>query len=105
MSEEKKESRTWSEEFMVAGSELVNLVKKLIKEGNVRKIIIRKEDGEKIMELPLSFGVATAIFAAPLAAVGAMAAFIAKAKVEIIRDEDKKPNTDDTEDDSDITVE
>ena len=39
--ENKKESRTWAEEIEIAGKELVDRVQELIKEGNVRRLIIR----------------------------------------------------------------
>ena len=92
----KKEERTWVEEIEIAGSELVGRVKELIKEGNVRRLIIRKPSGELLMEIPLTAGVmvggAFTIVAPVLAALGAMAALIAKVKVEIVRtknDEDE----------------
>ena len=92
----KKEERTWVEEIEIAGSELVERVKELIKEGNVRRLIIRKPSGELLMEIPLTAGVAVGsavtIFAPVLAALGAMAALLAKVKVEIVRtknDEDE----------------
>jgi hypothetical protein len=85
----KKEERTWVEEIEIAGSELVERVKELIKEGNVRRLIIRKPSGELLMEIPLTAGVmvggAFTIVAPVLAALGAMAALIAKVKIEIVR--------------------
>jgi hypothetical protein len=83
------EERTWVEEIEIAGSELVERVKKLIAEGNVRRLIIRKPSGEILMEIPLTVGVAVGgamtIFAPLLVALGAMAALLAKVKVEIVR--------------------
>ena len=55
---ENKEERTWIEEIEVAGSELVDRIKELIKEGNVRRLIIRNSKGELLMEIPLTAGVA-----------------------------------------------
>jgi hypothetical protein len=87
--ESSKEERTWIEEIEVAGSELVDRVKDLISEGNVRRLIIKKPDGSLLMEIPLSAGVAVGgvftIIAPVLAALGAMAALLAKVKVEIVR--------------------
>ncbi|KPJ48405.1 hypothetical protein AMJ40_07575 [candidate division TA06 bacterium DG_26] len=84
-----REERTWVEEVEIAGSELVDRVKKLIEEGNVRRIIIRKQSGEVLMEIPLTVGVAVGgamtIFAPILVALGAMAALLAQVKVEVIR--------------------
>ncbi len=100
MSEEQKENveaevKTFSEQLEVAGKELVGKVQELIKEGNVRKVIIRGEDGHEIMQFTLTAGAAVGgvfMLAAPvaapiLAAVGAAAAFLAKVKIEIVREE------------------
>ena len=76
------------EEFFVKGEELVEKVKQLIHEGNVRKLIIKDEDGKVYLEIPVTFGVIGAIFAPMLAAVGAVAAMVANLKVEVVRDED-----------------
>lgn len=95
MSEEQGgNERTLTEEFEVMGSQLVERVKELIEEGNVRRIIIRKPDDEVLLEIPLTTGVAVGgavTFFAPLfAALGAMAALLGQVKVEIVRiaDED-----------------
>ena len=93
---ENKEERTWIEEIEIAGSELVERVKELVREGNVRRLIIRKPSGELLMEIPLTAGVmvggAFTIVAPVLAALGAMAALLAKVKVEVVRikEEDKE---------------
>ena len=76
------------EEFLVKGEELVEKVKQLIHEGNVRKLIIKDEDGKIYLEIPVTFGVIGAIFAPMLAAVGAVAALVANLKVEVVRDEE-----------------
>lgn len=89
------EVKTFSEQLEVAGKELVGKVQELIKEGNVRKVIIRGEDGHEIMQFTLTAGAGVAgvfMLAAPvaapiLAAVGAAAAFLAKVKIEIVREE------------------
>ena len=90
---EKKEERTWIEEIEVAGSELVERIKELVKEGNVRRLIIRNSKGELLMEIPLTAGVAVGgvvtIMAPLLAALGAMAALLVKVKVEVVRTKDE----------------
>jgi hypothetical protein len=89
----KKEERTWVEEIEITGSELVDRVKDLIAEGNVRRLIIRKPNDEILMEIPLTAGVAIGsvmtIFAPVLVALGAMAALLAKVKVQIVRIKEK----------------
>jgi hypothetical protein len=81
--------RTWVEEIEIAGSELVERVKELIQEGNVRRLIIRRSDGTTLMEIPLTAGVVAGgvvtVFAPLLAALGALAALVAEIKLEIIR--------------------
>jgi hypothetical protein len=74
MAEEKKETKTRFEEFKIDGGELVNKVKEFIHEGNVRRIILKDENGKTFMEIPLTVGVVGAVFAPILAAVGAIAA-------------------------------
>ncbi len=74
MTDEKKDAKTRFEEFKIEGGELVNKVKELIHEGNVRRIILKDENGKTFMEIPLTVGVVGAVFAPILAAVGAIAA-------------------------------
>jgi uncharacterized membrane protein YvbJ len=69
----KTDEKTFTEELEVRGSELVEKVKTLIHEGNVRRIIIKDQEGRVIMEIPLTFGVIGTILAPILAALGAIA--------------------------------
>src|SRR4051794_22766780 len=66
---------TFKESFKVAAEQLVDAVKKLLHEGNVRRIVI-KQDGRTIAEFPVTVGVVGAIMAPVLAAVGALAAVL-----------------------------
>ncbi len=88
----KKPQNTWTEEIVIAGNQLVDRVKELVAEGNVRRLIIRKPSGEALMEIPLTAGVAVGgvvtIMAPILAALGALAALLAEVKVEIIHTND-----------------
>ena len=87
--EPNKPGHDWTDEIMVTGSELVERIKKLVADGNVRRLIIRKPDGESLLEIPLTAGVAVGgtvtILAPVLAALGALAALLAEFKVEVIR--------------------
>jgi hypothetical protein len=74
-----------NEEFKVSGDEIIKKVKELIKEGNVRRIIIKNEKGETIMEMPLTFGAVGAVIAPVLAAVGALAALLTKCTIVVER--------------------
>jgi hypothetical protein len=92
---ETQAEHTWVEEIEIAGNQLVERVKELVAEGNVRRLIIRTPDNRILLEVPLTAGVAVGgvvtIFAPLLAALGALAALMADIKVQIVRTEgDKK---------------
>jgi integral membrane sensor domain MASE1 len=74
-----------AEEIPVKGEELIGKVKQLIHEGNVRRVTIKNEKGETIVELPLTFGVVGALIAPTLAAVGAIAALVTDCTITIER--------------------
>ncbi len=90
----RKEKHGWIEEIEIVGDQLVGRVKELIKEGNVRRLIISKSDGDVLLEIPLSAGLAVGgvatVFAPVLVALGAMAGLIASFKVEVVRRPDKE---------------
>jgi hypothetical protein len=84
------------EEIRVKATELVEKVKALVAEGNVRKVIVSKENGERIFEIPLTAGViaggAITLIAPVLAGLGAMAALLSDVRVQVIRtDRDRLP--------------
>ncbi|MFZ2555446.1 MAG: DUF4342 domain-containing protein [Minisyncoccia bacterium] len=64
------------ETFKVSGEDLLKTVKKIIEEGNARRIIIKNEAGETIIEFPLTIGAVGALVAPLLAALGAIAALV-----------------------------
>lgn len=72
-------------EFKVKGSELLKKVEELIKEGSIRRIIIKNEEGKTYIEIPLTIGVIGAVIAPILAAVGAIAALAANFTIEVVR--------------------
>jgi hypothetical protein len=75
---------TYKESFKVAGQQLVDAVKKLLHEGNVRRVII-KHGTHTIAEFPLTVGVVGVVLAPMLAAVAAIAAIIQECTVEVER--------------------
>ena len=75
---EKDKVKTFFEEVKVLGNELADKVKTLIHEGNVRRIIIKNEQGHTFVEIPVSVAAVGAVFAPVLAAVGTLAAMAAK---------------------------
>jgi len=81
----KTKKETTQEQFKVYGHEVLKKVKELIKEGNVRRIIIKNEKGKTMVEIPVTFAVVGAVFAPILAAVGALAAVVNKCTIEVER--------------------
>lgn len=83
------EETTWTEEIEITGSQLVDRVKELVDEGNVRRLIIRTSDDRTLLEIPLTAGVAVGsvvtILTPVLAAVGALAALLTNVKLQIVR--------------------
>jgi len=75
------------EEFKVSGEDLVKKIKEIIKEGNVRKIIVKNDEGKTLIELPLTFGVVGAILLPAWAAIGAIAAMVTKCTIVIEKTE------------------
>jgi hypothetical protein len=76
--------RSQRESFKLDGGQMLDRVKKLIHEGNVRRIVIRQND-RVIAEFPLTFGVIGALVAPALAAVGAIAALASDCTIELER--------------------
>lgn len=72
--------------FYVNGDELLKKVKNLIHEGNVRKITIKDKDDKILMMFPVTLGVAGAVVAPVLAAVGAIAAFVSECTISVERE-------------------
>lgn len=70
----------------VEGDSLLTKVKELVSEGNVRRIKISNEEGEQLIEIPLTVGVVGVLLLPVWAAIGAIAAVVTDAKIEIERD-------------------
>ena len=84
------------EEVQVLGKDLVEKVKSLIHEGNVRRIIVRDEHGNTFVEIPVTVAAVGAVLAPVLAGLGALAALVAKFTIVIIRTEEKPSGPDKT---------
>ncbi len=76
---------TRTEQFRVSGDELLAKVRELVHEGNVRRIIIRNDQGRTLVELPLTVGVIGAALLPVLAAVGAIAAIATDCELVVER--------------------
>lgn len=74
------------ESFSINGEQLLNKVKELIKEGNVRKITVADKSGKELISFPLSLGVVGMLVAPVLAAVGAVAALVGECTITVERE-------------------
>lgn len=78
-----------TEEFQVNGEELIAKIKELLHEGNIRRLIIRNEEGNTLIVLPLTLGVVGALLAPQLAALGAIAALLTKGTIVVERESEE----------------
>lgn len=76
-----------TEEFRVNGEEILTKVKELIREGNIRSIIIKNDDGKTLINIPLTVGVVGTVIAPQLAAIGAIAALLSHGTIVIEKEE------------------
>ena len=81
-----QKKQTTEESFTIKGDRLIEKVKSLIKEGNVRRIIIKDKAGKILAEFPLTFGVVGIAIAPVLGAIGAIAALVAECTITVERE-------------------
>ena len=77
--------KTRTEELSISGEELVATVKKIIRQGNVRRIGVRSKGGETLFEIPLTLGVVGVLLLPTLAALGAIAALVTECTIVVER--------------------
>ena len=80
-----------SEEFKVNGEAVVSKVKEILHEGNVRRIILKNDKGQTLIEVPLTLGVVGALLAPVWAAIGAIAALAVDLTIVVEKIEEPKP--------------
>jgi hypothetical protein len=85
--------KTFREELESTGGQLLDTVKGLIDQGNVRRLIIKDQNDKVLVEMPLTIGVVAGSVVAVLggwmlAVVGAIAALVARVKIVVERYED-----------------
>ncbi len=80
------QERPRTQEFTINGDEVVHKVKELIHEGNVRRIIIKNDDGRTMLEVPLTIGLVGVALMPVLAAIGAAAALATRCTIVVERD-------------------
>ena len=81
-----------SEEFQFSGDTLLAKIKEIIRAGNVRRVIIKNEEGKVLIDIPLTLGVVGTLLAPQLAAIGAIAALVLKGSI-VIEKEVETPST------------
>lgn len=103
---EGKKPETFVETIEIAGTQVLDEVKRLIKEGNVRRLHIKGKDSDFHMEMPMTVGIlvggAMALAAPWLAILGVVGGLIAKVTIEIERE---KPTAPAEEEPASITAE
>jgi hypothetical protein len=82
-----KQSGPNREQYKVSGQQLVDKVKELLHEGNVRRVKITHE-GKTVLEIPLTVAAVGVIIAPVLAALGAFAALATECTIDVEREAD-----------------
>ncbi len=67
-----------TEEFKLEGGKVLDKIKELIHQGNIRRIILKNEEGKTLIEIPLTLGLVGAALLPVFAAVGALAAVVTR---------------------------
>jgi hypothetical protein len=82
------ETKFHTEEFSVNGEEILAKVKQLLREGNIRRVVIKDKSGRILVEFPLTIGVVGAALAPMLVAIGAVAALVTEATIVVEKDDE-----------------
>ncbi len=77
------EERIRTEEFAISGEKLVATVKKLVHQGNIRRITIKNKEGKSLIEIPLTIGIVGVLLVPTLAAIGAIAALVTECTIVV----------------------
>ncbi len=72
-----------TEEFQFSGDTLLAKIKEIIREGNIRRVVIKNEEGKVLIDIPLTVGVVGTLLAPQLAAIGAIAALVIRGSILI----------------------
>jgi hypothetical protein len=96
MTDDKKNAwKTFAEEIEVSGQHLLAEINRLIAEGNVRKLIVKTDDGHIFLTIPLTAGAVAGgvlTLGAPwLALLAAVAGLVARVRIEVVREETGEP--------------
>lgn len=87
MPQENDPQKTRTEEFKLDGGMVLDKIKELIRQGNIRRITLKNEEGKTLIEIPLTVGVVGVALLPVLAAVGALAAVATRMTVVVEKTE------------------
>jgi hypothetical protein len=79
------QDRTRTETFKLDGGKVLDAIKDLIHQGNIRRIILKNEDGKTLIEIPFTLGLVGAALLPVFAAVGALAAVVTRMVIVVER--------------------
>jgi len=82
------QNRTRTEEIKLDGGKVLDKIKELIHQGNIRRIILKNEDGKTLIEIPLTLGLVGAALLPVFAAVGALAAVVTRMVIVVEKTEE-----------------
>ncbi len=92
-----EDKKAFNEELEVAGSQLVEQVRNLLEQGNIRRLIIRDQESRVLLEIPLTIGAvaggALLVFYPLLAGLAVVGGLVAKLRIEIVRVLDDEATT------------
>jgi hypothetical protein len=77
------EENVRTEEFKVSGDMILSKIKELAHEGNIRRVILKNEEGRTLIDIPLTVGVVGVLVAPQLAALGAIAALLTRGTIVV----------------------
>lgn len=83
--------RTWWEKIEGTTDQLLTQLRKLVEEGNVRRIVV-KQRGKTVAEFPLTVGVVGAVLAPVAAAIGALTALLTECTIEVEKGASEGPS-------------
>jgi hypothetical protein len=75
------------EEHPFTSDTLLAKLREIIHEGNIRRVIIKNEEGRVLVDIPLTLGVVGTLLAPQFAAIGAIAALVSKGSIVIEKED------------------
>ncbi len=77
----------WDDDWM-GGDELFDRVREVVREGQLRRLVIRDEDRRTVVEVPLAVGVVGAVVAPAWTALGVAAALLSNCTIQVEREQE-----------------